>query len=31
MLTRVAAGPNITVECFTRALYNHRVMAAVEV
>jgi hypothetical protein len=31
MLTHVAAGADITVECFARALYNHGVMAAIEI
>ena len=30
MLTHVAAGADIAVECFARSLYNHGVMAAVE-
>jgi hypothetical protein len=30
MLTHVAAGADIAVECFARALYNHGVMATVE-
>lgn len=31
MLTHVAAGADIAVECFARALYNHGVMAAFEI
>lgn len=31
ILTHVAAGTDIAVECFARALYNHGVMAAVEI
>jgi hypothetical protein len=31
MLTHVAAGADIAVECFARALYNHGVMAAVRI
>jgi hypothetical protein len=31
MLTHVAAGADIAVECFARTLYNHGVMAAVEI
>lgn len=31
MLTHVAAGADIAVECFARALYNHGVMAVVEI
>ncbi len=31
MLTHVSAGADIAVECFARALYNHGVMAVVEI
>jgi len=31
MLTHIAAGTDIAVECFARSLYNHGVMAAVDV
>jgi hypothetical protein len=31
MLTHVAAGADISVECFARALYNHGVMAVLDI